>query len=260
MGEKEVLNSHLRGWRPHLRLKPKDWVAPLTAASLVLGMLLALQFGSQKSAGELAGRPRVELLAQLLAAERKRIKDLDSEIVKLRSEKSKYEKAATEGKQVLTLMNKDNEMYKVALGLTPVVGPGIIVRVADSELPHEAGAAADEFLIHDFDLWPIVNDLRSAGAEAVAIGDQRVVGTTAITCVGRLVKVNDAPLSPPYEIKAIGSIKELTGALTIKDGVLDRLKAQRFPVNLEQGENIYIPAVSVGPKIKFAKPTKEAPK
>jgi len=259
MGEKEVLDSHLRGWRPHLRLKPKDWVAPLTAASLVLGMLLALQFGSQKSAGDLAGRPRVELLAQLLAAERKRAKDMDSEIAKLRSEKSKYEKAATEGKQVLTLMNRDNEMYKVALGLTPVVGPGIIVRVDDSTLPHEPGAGAEEFLIHDFDLWPIINELRSAGAEAIAISDQRVVGTTAIRCVGTVVNVNGVPLSPPYEIKAIGSVKELTGALTIKDGVLDRLKAQRFPVNLEQGQHILIPGVSVGPKTKFARPTKEAP-
>ena len=260
MAERELLGSQLRRWHPHLRLKPKDWVVPLTAASLVLGMLLALQFGSQKSAGELTGRGRADLLAQMLAGERANEKKLESEIVQLRSQRDKYAKAAAAGEQGLSLLNKENELYKLALGLTPVVGPGIVFRVNDSDLARESSMGAEPFLIHDYDLWPIVNELRAGGAEAIAINDQRVVATTAIRCVGPVVNVNGVPVSPPYDIKAIGSPKDLMGALTIKDGIVDRLRAARFPVNLEQRPEINIPAASVTPKIRFARPTKEMPR
>jgi uncharacterized protein YlxW (UPF0749 family) len=67
--------------------------------------------------------------------------------------------------------------------------------------PEEAGA----YQIHDSDLQLVVNALWSAGAEAVAINDSRLVATTPIRAAGGTIVVNFRPLSPPYRVTAVGA-------------------------------------------------------
>lgn len=254
MKESQALGRAGAGAAARLR---RDWVLPISMAGLILGMLLALQFSSKRSAGEFASLRRADLLAQMLANEQTRAKELEAEVARARQEKEEYAKAATKGKELLTLLNQENERLKLALGLTPVRGPGIIVRLEDSELVRTSGEVAELFLIHDYDLWPLVNELRAAGAEAISINNERIVGSTAIRCVGPVVNINKKGIAPPYEIRAIGSPRDLKGALEIKDGVLDRLRAAKFPVNVEVSQDVFIPAVSVSPEFKYAKVAKE---
>lgn len=257
MKESETLERAHTGLAARVR---KDWVLPISMAGLILGMLLALQFGTKRSAGEFGSLRRADLLAQMLASEQARVEDLQAEVTRARREKEEYAKAATKGKELLTLLNEENERYKLALGLAPVRGQGIIVQLEDSELVRTAGESAELFLIHDYDLWPLVNELRAAGAEAIAINNERVVGSTAIRCVGPVVNINRKGISPPYEIRAIGSARDLKGALEIKDGVLDRLRAAKFPVKLEVSQDVYIPAGVVSPEFKHVKAAKEPEK
>src|ERR1017187_3587145 len=55
---------------------------------------------------------------------------------------------------------------KVEAGLLPMKGPGITVRLADSQ--RRAGPDEDNhyFIVHDVDLQTVVNELWAAGAEA----------------------------------------------------------------------------------------------
>jgi len=235
----------------------KDWVFPISLAALILGMLLALQFGTQKTAGEFSGLKRADLLAQMLASEKTRSEALEAEVNKSRKEKDEYAQAATKEKELLSLLNEENVRYRMALGLTPVRGSGIVVRLEDSELAREAGESAELFLIHDYDLQPLVNELRAAGAEAISVNKERITGSTAIRCVGPVVNINGKGVAAPYEIRAIGSPQDLKGALEIKEGVLDRLRAARFPVTVEVKKDVYVPAIMVTPKFKYAKVSKE---
>ena len=89
------------------------------------------------------------------------------------------------------------------IGLTALQGEGIIIRLEDGD--EGPNTTLRDSVVHDSDLKAIVNDLCTAGAEAISINGQRVVSTTAITCIGNVIKINDEKIGNPFEIRAIGS-------------------------------------------------------
>lgn len=238
----------------HWELAKKDWVLPVTLVCLVLGALLAVEYRSQ-TATTLPGQ-RSEVLAAMLVAERDQAKKQQDEIAALRQEYLTLQTAASEQNKVNKALNDQLEAGRIALGLSEVKGPGIVMSLDDSTLRTEAGSspnAAEPFLVHDYDLWPVVNELRSAGAEAICVNDQRVVGSTAIRCVGPVLQVNGVPVTSPFEIKAIGDPKTLAGSLTIPNGVIDRFKASQFPAKVERKDEVVIPAIGVAARFTHAK-------
>jgi uncharacterized protein YlxW (UPF0749 family) len=234
----------------------KQWLWPVSAVCVALGALLALQFSSAKSIPEVGRGRRADVLAQMLALSQDKVTEQEREIAQLRNEVARFSEAAAKGRQFGSLLYDELERLRAASGLKPVRGPGVIIHLDDSKLREEAAEDAELFLIHDYDLLPVVNELRAAGAEAVSINDQRVVERTAIRCVGPVVHVNNEPVSAPYVVKAIGDPKTLAGAVNIKDGVLDRLRSLRFPVRVETVATMVIEPVSVAPPMKYAKPLK----
>ena len=91
---------------------------------------------------------------------------------------------------------------EIACGRTDVRGPGITVRVADN-LTDDPLSINDK-LVHDLDVRMIINDLNSAGAEAIAINGKRIVSTTEVICIGPVIRVNGEAVAAPFIIKAIG--------------------------------------------------------
>ncbi len=85
------------------------------------------------------------------------------------------------------------------VGTIPVTGPGIVVEVSDA-----ADSSGSEGVVYDTDLSRLVNGLRHAGAEAVAINGRRITALTPIRTAGSAITVDYVSLSPPYRVKAIG--------------------------------------------------------
>ena len=50
----------------------------------------------------------------------------------------------------------------------------------------------------------MLNALWSAGAEAIQMQDQRIIGTRPPRCVGNTLLLNGRTYSPPYTVTAIG--------------------------------------------------------
>jgi uncharacterized protein YlxW (UPF0749 family) len=71
----------------------------------------------------------------------------------------------------------------------------------------------------------LVNELRTAGAEAIAIGDVRVVPATVVTGAPGGLSLEGEPLEDPFEIRAIGPPETLTGSLTRSGGIVAQLAA-----------------------------------
>lgn len=105
---------------------------------------------------------------------------------------------------------------QVATGYTAVTGPG--VRVVVDDAPN--GDAAQ--IVRDEDLALLVDGLWGAGAEAIAINDQRLTALSAIRNVGPAVHVNSKPVNPPYTVEAIGD------TLTLQADLLDTTHGQQF--------------------------------
>jgi uncharacterized protein YlxW (UPF0749 family) len=71
----------------------------------------------------------------------------------------------------------------------------------------------------------VLNELRNAGAEALAVGDVRVVAGTVATGEPGAVSVDGAPVGPVVTIRALGDPTALAGALTRAGGIVALLAA-----------------------------------
>jgi uncharacterized protein YlxW (UPF0749 family) len=100
-----------------------------------------------------------------------------------------------------------------AAALVPVHGPGISVLLGDAAAIRQVDPATgkplsvppdDSGRLRDRDLQSVVNALWAAGAEAIAINDERLAPTTTIRAAGEAILVDLRPVTSPYTIKAIG--------------------------------------------------------
>ncbi len=92
---------------------------------------------------------------------------------------------------------------EVAAATVAVAGPGLEVRIDDAaSTPAGQDPALSRVL--DSDLQGIANSLFNAGAEAIAINDQRLSSLSAIRGAGEAILVNYRPLTRPYVVQAIG--------------------------------------------------------
>ncbi|MDF8266255.1 DUF881 domain-containing protein [Luteipulveratus flavus] len=114
----------------------------------------------------------------------------------------------------------------ILAGTVKATGPGIKIVVND---PDRAMIAAN--------LLDTVQELRGAGAEAIQIGDARVVADSwfGTSKDGTLV-VDGKPVRAPYTILAIGDSHTMSTAMAIPGGVVEQLKRiGAHPTVLELG-------------------------
>ncbi|HHV72714.1 MAG TPA: DUF881 domain-containing protein [Clostridia bacterium] len=214
----------------------------VTIVSLVLGIMLATQFKVSKSSGGTLPIKRIEETTQILRQVEQERDKLKAEVDSLRLRISEYEQQAVSGESTLEVMKKELEKLRIAAGLTDVTGPGLIIRLDDSQKTQQQGENPNLFLIHDDDLLKTVNELAAAGAEAISINEQRIIATSEIRCAGPTISVNNTRLAPPYEIKAIGDPVTLENALRMRGGIIETLEFWGIRINIKQEQNIVIPA------------------
>jgi uncharacterized protein YlxW (UPF0749 family) len=105
---------------------------------------------------------------------------------------------------------------ELGTGVVPVTGPGLRVVVDDAKpangVDRPASDGVDATRVLDRDLQVLVNGLWVAGAEAVAINNQRITVLVAIRSAGDAILVDYRPLSPPYTIEAIGDPDRMEAA------------------------------------------------
>ena len=63
-------------------------------------------------------------------------------------------------------------------------GKGIKLVLDDSKIASKPGENPNLYIIHDDDLLRVINELRAAGAEAIAINGERLVAMSEIRCAG----------------------------------------------------------------------------
>jgi uncharacterized protein YlxW (UPF0749 family) len=135
-----------------------------------------------------------------------------------------------------------------------VTGPGVSVELDDAPLPANGlpdEFTADDYVVHEQDVHAVINALWAGGAEAVAVMDQRVIGTSAVRCVGSTLLIHGRVYPPPYLVTAVGPAERMQRALD----AAPRLAIYRQYVNLlglrlaiDTGESFSVPAYE-GPLI-----------
>jgi len=237
-------------------MRTHTWQIGLTAVAGIVGFFLAVQFRTEQSIetglqvtsgrlGELAYRYRNAERQQAVLRQR---------IEALRREIAAEERRAAGGREAMGALAAQLGGMRMLAGLTSLHGPGVIVTIADSKRPLRSGEDPNLVLIHYSDLHAVVSTLWAAGAEAVAVNNERLVGTTGISCVGTTILCNARRLAPPYRISAIGNPQALRAAVQARGGVLDQLRGFDFPVTVTVTGDLRVPAYAGGFERRYARP------
>lgn len=99
------------------------------------------------------------------------------------------------------------ERLELRTGFSAVRGPGLRITVDN------APSTPPDDEIVDEDLAVLVDGLWEAGAEAIAINDQRINVLGGIRNINRAVHVNGVPISAPYVVSVIGDRSTLQANL-----------------------------------------------
>lgn len=182
----------------------------MTVVALILGVLVVAQLRSQAANPGLAGLTAQELTF-VIANVNSRNEDLRAEVASLERQVAALTDAHDRGDSALDELRSDLEALRAWAGLIPVIGPGVSIRVTGQI---DGGGIED-----------LLNELRNAGAEAIAVEDVRVVPGTVVYGTPGSLSVENTPLFDGFEIRAIGSQQILTGTLTRAGGVIAQLNA-----------------------------------
>ena len=183
---------------------------PVTAVALVLGLLVVLQIQSQSAGGGLEALSAPELTV-LVANLNTRNDQLRTEIATLDQESRALAAGQTRGETSLGQLQLDLARVRAWAGLSGVTGPGIRISVTGPI----AGSAVEDLL----------NELRNAGAEALAVDDVRLVAGDVVAGPPGELSVENTALNDPFEVSAIGNAQTLVGTLTRSGGIIAQLAA-----------------------------------
>lgn len=225
----------------------------MTLALLVMGFLVVAQLRTGRALTSQVPIPtrNVYALATLLREEQEARKSLEAQVASLRKKLETYERTTSEGRSLTEAMGKELESLRIALGLKAMRGPGVIVRLADAKTQPRG---SNPVVVTYQDLVAVINELWAAGAEAVAVNDQRVTATTGFSQVGGTVVVNLQRLTAPFVIVAIGDPATLDGALNIRGGLVEGLRALGLQIAISRRDNLTVPPYKGTINFEFAKP------
>ncbi len=185
-----------------------------TAHSLVLllpavlfGLLVTVQWRTQEERSQLSVRYNAPLLdaASSLQNEQNALKVQLSE---LRAQLDEIQRsAATQSGAARDLQSKIDDL-KARAGLTERIGDGVTITLDDARAS-STSKDIEKSICHSTDLTDIVNAAWRGGAEAIAVNEERVVGSSSVYCVGSTIMVNGTLMSPPFTIIVVGPQNEL---------------------------------------------------
>lgn len=144
------------------------------------------------------------------------------------------------------------DVADLVAGDVAATGPGLRVVVDDAR--EQSGSTDNQVL--DRDLQSLVNALWAAGAEAIAIDDQRLTAQSAIRQAGSSILVNFEPIARPYVITAIGDPVGLAtsfGASTAAARMRTYTQVYGLQFEFSRADSLTVPRAP-GLPLRFAKP------
>ncbi|MCF6744824.1 DUF881 domain-containing protein [Blastococcus sp. KM273128] len=191
------------------------WGALVPVVALAAGLLFATSGRTAQGSDLRAGE--VTQLSQLVEERDAAVVRQERQLVQLQDQVQRLtDQVATRDGDVAR-EQAVAEAVAPSAGLTPVTGAGVVItlddapQLSDGSLPR--GARPDDLVIHQSDVQAVVNAVWAAGADGVAVMDQRLISTSAVRCVGNTLLLQGRTYSPPFVITAVVDAPRVEAAL-----------------------------------------------
>jgi uncharacterized protein YlxW (UPF0749 family) len=212
----------------------------LFAVALLIGVLLVGQLRSQARPTEISSLPAQDL-SELVDTLSERNRQLRTALSDLRETLREYNLAGTQGQSALDVSREDLRRITAFGGLAPVEGQGIVMQV-EGDL--------DAIALND-----LLNELRNAGAEALAVDEIRVTHRSVAVQGPVSLVIDGHEVDRSFTLRAIGSPEGLLSTMERPGGIIAQL--QQFidaSIIATQSTRITLPATDLSLVPQVAKP------
>ena len=190
----------------------------VSAVLFVMGVLLVVQFRAQTANGGLANLTTQDLTT-LIANLNDRNAELRNEVGDLQTQLRTLQGTQQTGQSNVGQLQTELQQLRMWSGLDAVEGQGVDITISG---PITAAASND-----------ILNELRIAGVEAMAIGGVRVVPGTVVGGDPGALSVENVALATPFHLWAVGDPSNLQAILQRAGGVVSRIQVAQPDVVVE---------------------------
>jgi uncharacterized protein YlxW (UPF0749 family) len=213
----------------------------LAVVALLLGFLVVTQVRSQAGGTGLEDRSAQDLTL-LVANLNTRNDQLRAEVADLGTQLASIRAAQARGDTSAGQLRADLVRVRIWSGVDAADGQGVRVVLR---------GPATAVVLED-----LLNELRNAGAEAIAVGGVRVVPATIAGGAPGALSVEDTSLADPLEVLAIGNAATMTGTLTRAGGLVAQELATNAGLAIEvtPADRIHVPATTRDLTPRVAKP------
>jgi uncharacterized protein YlxW (UPF0749 family) len=196
--------------------------------ALIIGLALVAQFRSQARPTELTSLPVSELSTRIQTLSDGNTQ-LRAALADQRDLLAEYQTTGALGTSALDVSREELRRIRAYSGLAPVEGQGIIVRVS-GEL--------DTIALND-----LLNELRNAGAEALAVDGTRIIAATVVAQSTSGLEVDGTPIDRTFTLTAIGDPDGLVAALQRPGGIVTQLEQfVRATITVSPSATLRLPA------------------
>ena len=213
---------------------------------LMLTTVIFIQFKTIKQTDIIAlENMRQDELRTEISTFKQKAEEISKQIEETNLKISQYEETIYTDKKASELLQKELEQQNNILGKNAVKGTGVIITLQDTRAQR----------ITAEDLRELLNELKTAGAEAISINGQRIVYDSYIVDIGGThIRINGQEMIvSPYEVKVIGNPTYLESGLSKKQyGYIDTKLEEGKDIILERKDEIVINAYTGDLNMEYA--------
>lgn len=209
----------------------------ITLFFLVYGIVIGINLGPEQTSEPPGGffsipsETNVQEVDDLMKAN----EDMRQRIQYLKQEVDGLERERAESNVTLQVLMQEVQHYQMLAGHKAVTGPGITVLL---EGVFEENIAPLVFQRRY--LVTLVNELRSNGAEVIAVNGQRITGRSEMTLAGNHIQVNGRPVAPPYLVEAIGDQSEFRRYVAHRTFIFDLMAGDGVMATVDYNDHLSI--------------------
>ncbi|WP_332690616.1 DUF881 domain-containing protein [Halalkalibacter lacteus] len=222
----------------------------------IIGFMLAVQFQSTQEPVIRDTRDILELRREL-QAEQERRQQLNSEIDKAQALLLQYERSAENREEdLIDVLTQQVEELRINAGLEQLSGEGLIITI--DSLYHDQFFGQSKRTPPSEVMRYLVNELNIYGAEEIAVGNERIISTSAFRDVNEITYLNNRRLPPlPLQVKVLSDKSESLHNQMVVSASLEYLEIRGFSLTVEMVDEVEIPAYDQTRRVRYMEEVKE---
>jgi len=200
----------------------------LFLVAVLIGVLGVGQLNSHARSREVSSLSAQEL-STLIETLTSRNRELSAGLADIRDQLRQYEVSGPQSDSALQVSREDLRRITAFGGMAAVTGQGIVMDVNGS---------LDAIALND-----LVNELRNAGAEALAVDDVRITARSVAIQGPSALQIDGVDIARRFTLRAIGSPDGLLGAMQRPGGIISQLKLFiSATIEISQADSLQLPA------------------